>query len=125
VPLVPGEPAFVCGQRADGALLGLPLIWPPGLPRGAAARIDELIVIITAEQVVLRCLETTDRIASARAPGSKLQDLIAQLQDGVPRNLRSAHAMQDFMLRRIVFFLDPGRPAGADRAIGLAPPDCV
>lgn len=115
VPLVSGEPGFVLGQRPDGTLPGLALSWPDRMPRETFPRIDEVVVIITAGPTALRGLETVEHRGVARGfGGSKLQDLLAQIQDGQVRSLRGEESIDGFLMERLTYFLHPRDVSLAD-----------
>jgi hypothetical protein len=61
VRLTPAAPELVLGEANHGTLDGLPLHWPPGLPRETFPRLDEIVVIMTSAPAVLRVLETLER----------------------------------------------------------------
>jgi hypothetical protein len=101
------RPDFVLGQSANGAVLGVPLSWPAGMPREGFPRTDELVVIVTSTPVSLRSLETVEHPVATRGAGSKLQDLLAQLQDGRPCNLRGSEPLDGFYMKRLSCSLHP------------------
>src|SRR6185436_6401830 len=85
---IQGGQTFVLGKRADGALPGIGIGWPAGLPRAGFPRVDEYFVIVTSSMTDLSMLETpTVRAQGARrGGGTKLQALLAQLHDGATRD---------------------------------------
>ena len=115
VPLVSGGPAYVLGQQLDGALPGLTVGWPSGMPRETFPRMDEIVVIITAKQTSLRSLETVEHRGMQRGSGgSKLQDLLAQVHDGQTRSLRGEEPIDGYLMERLTYFLHPRDVAMAD-----------
>jgi Caspase domain len=117
VALDPGDPGFVLGRRPDGALLGLGLHWPKGLPRDTFPRVDEYTVIITTSKVGLQCLETRDFLPTERNKGRLLQELLAQLHDGLLRDACGDETRDGFLVKRLSFLLHPREVAmaGLDR----------
>jgi len=107
VPLYHGDPDFVLGRHPDGRLAGIGLGWPAGMPRGTFPRLEQLVVIVTTERVGLQSLETTEALAVPRSAGSKLQTLLAQLQDGLARDVGDETPMEGFLVKRISFSLHP------------------
>ncbi|HEY0480658.1 MAG TPA: caspase family protein [Kofleriaceae bacterium] len=108
-------PDFVLGERHDGTLLGLALGWPVGMPRDTFPRLDEIVVIVTSARTSLRNLETIEQhVASRSASSSKLQDLLAQLQDGLPRTVRGAQSADGFFMKRLTYLLHPRDTVMAD-----------
>src|SRR5262249_32276574 len=105
VVLNSNEPEFVLGRRADGALLGLNLSWPQGMPRETFPRVDEIVVIVTSTRTSLRSLETVEQLVTMRGAGSKLEAMLAQLQDGLTRNMRGAESIDGFLLKRLMYLL--------------------
>lgn len=104
---------YVLGENeATGALEGLDILWPEGLPATGEPRLDEIIVIVTTHPVSLRALESKQqqqpqqRSAGRRAAGSRLQDLLAQLQDGQSRDVATGEP-DPFLIKRMSYFLDP------------------
>lgn len=114
-PLACGGRAFVLGEQSDGALPGLTLSWPAGMPRETFPRIDEIVVILTAGQTNLRSLETVEHAVGQRGlGGSKLQDLLAQIHDGKARSLRGEDPIDGYLMERLTYFLHPRDAAMAD-----------
>ncbi|HWO25648.1 MAG TPA: caspase family protein [Kofleriaceae bacterium] len=114
IPLRYGED-FIFGARPDGKLTGLSLSWPRELPRSTFPRVDELIVIVSTRQASLEQLETTEQFATTRAIGTKLQDLLAQLQDGIFRDVsRVLEDPEDYLIKRFSFYLHPRDAVMAD-----------
>jgi hypothetical protein len=117
VPLRYGED-HVLGQRHDGTLLGIGVGWPPEMPTATFPRVDELIVIVSTTQVSLQGLETTEHLAAKRGGGTKLQELLAQLQDGLARNVTrdvgSAYEVEDYLIKQLSFLLHPRDAVMAD-----------
>lgn len=110
---------FVLGQRFDHVPVGCPLSWPKGLPRETFPRLDELIVIATPSRTSLASLETREHLVRGRAASSKLEDLLAQLHDGLPRNLRGGEPIAGFFLKRLSYLLHPREAAMADLAFEI------
>jgi len=100
---------FVLGTRpGTQELVGLPLFWPTGLPMDGFPRIDELVVIVTTSRVSLAGLETKEFITRAtRGSGSRLQDLLGQLQDGLTRDADPALPLDDYLVKRLSYYLHP------------------
>lgn len=110
---------FVLGQRFDQAPVGCPLSWPKGLPRETFPRLDELIVIAIPIRTSLASLETQEQLVRGRAARSKLDDLLAQVHDGLPRNLRGGEPIAGFFLKRLSYLLHPREAAMADLAFEI------
>lgn len=104
-----GDPPFVLGKRPDGALLGVGIAWPQSLPRAGFPRLDEYFVVVTSSRVSLATLETRSHVAGAtkRGPGTKLQDLLAQLHDGLARDAGDDEPMEGFFVQRLSYLLYP------------------
>jgi hypothetical protein len=105
--VTPQAPEFVLGRGFDGSLPGIQLGWPDDLPRTTFPRIDQVAVIVTAAETSLRGLESCERRRARRTAGSRLQDLLAQLQDGQPRDLRGAESDDGFYLKHLSYLLHP------------------
>ncbi|TMQ21054.1 MAG: caspase family protein [Deltaproteobacteria bacterium] len=108
---------LVLGQR-NAKLAGLPLGWPMGLPE-TFPRIDSLFVFVTTTPVGLHPLETQDYVVRGgrRGPGSKLQDLLAQVQDGLPRAVTreiGEEPLEGFFVQHLSYQLHPRKAAIAD-----------
>lgn len=109
-------PELVLGER-DGKLVGLPISWPKGLPQDSFPRTDEIFVFVTTQRVSLRNLETQEyavRGVKGAARGSKLQELLAQLQDGLTRDVGDDEPMEGFLVKRLSYVLHPRKAAMAD-----------
>jgi Caspase domain len=105
VALTSEEPDFVLGRQIDGTLPGIALSWPAGMPRETSPRMDEIVVIVTSTAASLRNLETNERLVTARGEGGKLQDTLAQLQDGRTRTTRAVASIDGFFVRRLWYSL--------------------
>jgi len=103
------NPAVMLGQRADGALVGVGLRWPDGLPRSGGPRLMELVVIATPTTTELSGLETRE-LAVARSTANPLHRALAELCDGSYRDASSGHALEGFLVKRLSVLLDPGAP---------------
>jgi hypothetical protein len=119
---------FVLGRSFDGTLPGVALGWAPGVP-GAMPRLDEFVVIVTTTSATLQGLETREQqsicstpAVASRDPGSPLQDLLSQLQDGLPRSLPAGRAMDGFYVKRLSSWLYPREAAMADVPFEIATP---
>jgi hypothetical protein len=101
VVLRPGR-VETLGSRSDGALLGLELEWPAGVPR-EGERPESLVIIASETPMDLRLLETS-------APS-----LVHLLQGAVPGGTRAlsapggTHAVR-YSVKHIRFWLDPRPP---------------
>lgn len=104
--LTPQAPELVLGRHFDGSLPGLPLSWADDLPR-TLPRIDQVAVIVTAAPTSLQGLESQERRGVRRGAGNRLQDLLAQLQDGQPRDLRGAASDDGFYMKCLSYLLQP------------------
>lgn len=105
--LDPGDDPYVLGQALNGDLVGQQLLWPVGLPK-TFPRLDELIVIATTKKVDLTCLETREFFGNHRSSNStELSDLLAQLQDGLTRDVGRANHVNGYYAERIFFHLHP------------------
>jgi len=111
IALERGEQYILGTDDATRKLTGLELFWPDGLPMESFPRIDEMIVIVTSTRVNLTGLETNEFISRSakRAPGSRLQDLVTQLQDGLTRDSRRNAPPERFLVKRLWYFLHPRR----------------
>jgi hypothetical protein len=108
VSLPSGGPPFVLGRRANGALPGVGTVWPPGLPRTDAPRLDEYFVFVTSVPVNLATLETQLPVTSPpRGPGARLRSLLAQLRDGVTRDASLEEDDDGFLVQRVSYLLHP------------------
>lgn len=92
------RPDFILGQGPDGKLRGIALSWPPGAPRNAGPRLDELIVVVAATRGNLHTLSNS----SGRR--SRLSNALAQRRTVVCADSPSQDAM---WIGRISFGLDP------------------
>jgi len=104
VPLGPRHPTVTLGQRADGALPGIALRWPDGLPR--TPRLTELVVIATQGKTDLSGLETRE-LAIGRNDGNALQRMLGRLCDGVYRDMHGNNPLDAFYVKRLSFSLAP------------------
>lgn len=104
------EPSVVLGQRADGALLGIGLRWPEGLPKAGLPRLTELIVIAAPTATDLTGLETRELVVT-RDGRNQLQQRLAQLCDGKYRSGAAGGALDGFYLKRLSFLLMPDLPS--------------
>lgn len=104
-----GDPPLVFGQSFDHRLVGREILWPKDLPRDGIPRPDEYFVVITSSRVNLSVLETQAHVPgeTQRAPGTKLQDLLAQLHDGLSRDDGDGEPMEGFYVERLAFLLHP------------------
>lgn len=109
------RPSVMIGQRADGALVGVGLRWPEGLPTNGMPRLTELVVIATPMTTDLSGLETRE-IVVARSGGNQLERALAQLCDGRYRDANGAGTMDGFLVKRLSILLDPGAPPIGDPA---------
>lgn len=107
VALDGGDPPFVLGRGANGAFTGLDLCWPEGLPKSSSPRTDELVVIATTAKTSLKTLETQEFLGGTRSPGSKLSDLLGQLQDGITRDVGDGPPIDAFLVQRLSYELHP------------------
>jgi hypothetical protein len=106
--LAPRE-GLVLGENASGALLGVELSWPDGIPRDRPRR-ESLIVIAAEEEQDFLLLTTGTRSRGGAA--SALEQRLDQIRAGAPRS-RGARGGGDgggteYLLRRIDYQLDPG-----------------
>jgi hypothetical protein len=108
--------AVLIGQRADGAILGVGLRWPEGMPRDGA-RLTEFMVIATLCVTDLSGLETRE-LAVTRSGSNQLQRVLAQLCNGAYRGAGGAGPLDGFLIKRCSVLLDPGAPAAGDLAPG-------
>jgi hypothetical protein len=107
------HPSVMIGQRADGAVVGVGLRWPDGLPRDGLPRLTEFMVIATPTTSDLSGLETRELVVT-RSGGNLLQRTLAQLCDGKYRGASSAGALDGFLVKRLSILLDPGEPSTGD-----------
>jgi hypothetical protein len=108
------RPAVLIGQRADGAVLGVGLRWPEGMPRDGA-RLTEFMVIATLGVTDLSGLETRELVVT-RSGGNQLQRALAQLCNGASRGAGEAGPLDGFLVKRCSILLDPGAPSAGDVA---------
>jgi hypothetical protein len=99
--------AVLIGQRAIGAVNGVGLRWPEGLPGGGLPRLTEFMVIATLSVTDLSGLETRE-LAVVRNGGNQLQRVLAQLCYGGHRGTGSAGPLDGFLVKRCSVLLDPG-----------------
>jgi len=109
------RPSVMIGQRPDGALNGVGLRWPGGLPRNGLPRLVEFVVIATPTTTDLSGLETRELVVP-RDGGTQLERALAQLCDGVYRDLSGTGVLDGFLVRRLSVLLDPGEPSTGDLA---------
>jgi hypothetical protein len=107
VALDSGDPAFVLGRGADGVLTGLGLHWPKGMTKETFPRVDEYLVIVTTAKIGLQCLETRDVLPIERNKGTRLEDLLSQLHDGLSRDSGASGDVDGFYIKRLSFVLHP------------------
>jgi hypothetical protein len=111
------NPSIMIGQRADGALVGVGLRWPEGLPRSGMPRLTEFVVIATPTTTDLSGLETRE-LAVTRSGGNQIQRMLAQLCDGKYRGGSGTGApngaLDGFLVKRLSVLLDPGEPSTGD-----------
>jgi Caspase domain len=111
-----GEDIFL-GMRF-GKLMGLGIGWPRDMPKSTFPRADELIIVVTTTRVSLERLQTTEQLAVYRDAGTRLQDLLSQLQDGLVRNvtrdINSWEEVEDYLIQRRSFYLHPRDAVMAD-----------
>jgi hypothetical protein len=112
------KPSVMIGQRADGAIIGVGVRWPEGLPRNGMSRLMEFVVIATPMTTDLSGLETRELVVM-RNGGNQLQRELAQLCDGKYRDVSAAGAPDSFLVRRLSVWLDPGEPSTGDLACEL------
>jgi hypothetical protein len=101
---------FVLGtDDATGELTGLGLFWPEGLAMDSFPRTDEIVVIVTTTPVSLTALVTKEHItrSATRARGTGLQDMLAQLHDGLTREIGGPAQIDAFLVKRLTYFLHP------------------
>jgi len=107
------SPSITLGQRADGALGGVGVRWPEGLPLTGTPRLTELVVIATPALSDLSGLETRELVVT-RGGGSQIQRALAALCDGKSRDVSGSgaqnHALDGFFVKRLSLSLDPGEP---------------
>jgi hypothetical protein len=102
-----GDEPFVLGQSPDGSFVGQPLLWPQALPK-TFPRVDEIIVIVTTTKTNLTGLITREFLGNHRpAGGTKLSDLLAQLQDGLTRDVGGGDPIEGYYAKRLSFQLHP------------------
>jgi hypothetical protein len=113
------SPSVMIGQRADGAVNGVGLRWPEGLPRNGLPRLMELVVIATPTTTDLSGLETRELVVM-RDGGTQLERALAPLCDGVYRDVGRTGALDGFLVKRLSVLLDPGEPSTGDLACEIA-----
>jgi hypothetical protein len=100
------SPSVTIGERADGALVGVGLRWPDGLPRHGLPRLTEFIVIATLTTTDLSGLETRDA-TTWRSDGNELERALAQLWGGTYRGERRPGPLDGFLVKRLSVLLTP------------------
>jgi hypothetical protein len=110
------HPSVLIGQRADGAVLGVGLRWPEGMPRDGT-RLTEFMVIATLSVTDLSGLETRE-LAVTRSGGNQLQRVLAQLCNGTSRGAGGAGPLDGFLVKRCSVLLDPGVASAGEHAQG-------
>jgi hypothetical protein len=100
-------PTVTLGQRADGAVMGVGLRWPDGLPTTGTTRLTELFVIATPMITDLSGLETRELVVD-RSCRNQLQHALARLCDGASRDARAGGPLDGFLVKRLSFVLTPG-----------------
>jgi hypothetical protein len=106
------SPSITIGARADGALIGVGLHWPDGLPRHGLPRLTEFIVIATLTTTDLSGLETRDAM-TWRSDGNELERVLAQLWGETYRGESCPGPLDGFLVKRLSFLLAPD-PASKD-----------
>jgi hypothetical protein len=119
VRLADSDAELVLGRGFDGSLVGCKLSWPDEIPRDGIPRTDEIIVIVTVAPANLGGLETAARGRAARGAGSKLEDMLAQLQDGLPRGVPEGQVDEGFLVKRLSYFLHPRDAVMGDVAFAV------
>jgi hypothetical protein len=109
------NPSVTIGERADGALGGVGLRWPEGLPQQGLPRLTEFIVMATAASTDLSVLETRDAL-TVRSDGSDLERTLAQLCNGTYRGESRAGALDGFLVKRLSILLAPDQASTGDPA---------
>lgn len=104
----------VLGEHfADGEMVGLGVSFPGGISDTSRPLLDEIFLIATSNPVNLSALQTpepdTEQVIT-RDASSPLQQMLAQLQDGLPRDV-AFRKSDDFLLKRLPFFIDARTPA--------------
>lgn len=109
VALQSGDRPFVLGKLPDGELRGVSIYWPKGLPQAGFPRVDEYFVFVTSSKVNLASLETQFHLTGTteRGSGTKLQDLLAQVHDGLTRDAGGDEPMEGFFVQRLSYLLYP------------------
>ncbi len=104
----------VLGEHlANGEMEGLTVSFPAGISDTSRPLLDEILVIVTSNPANLSALETPEPDAErviTRNASSPLQQMLAQLQDGLPRDV-AFRKSDDFLLKRLPFFIDARTPA--------------
>ncbi|MBC7975467.1 MAG: caspase family protein [Myxococcales bacterium] len=106
------NPTVTLGQRTDGALVGVGLRWPDGLPAAGMARLTELVVVATLTISDLSGLEARDLTFDRSSP-SQLQRALAGLCSGVCHDMRDDNALSGFFIKRVSFLLAPSDAVAA------------
>jgi Caspase domain len=103
------QPSVMLGQRADGAVIGVGLRWPEGLPRSGLPRLTEFVVIATPMTTDVSGLETRELVL--RSSGTQLERTLAQLCDGSYRGVSMTGPLDGFFVKRLSLLLAPGEPS--------------
>jgi hypothetical protein len=78
----------------------------------------EFVVVATTAPTDLSGLETRELVVM-RSGGTQLHRALAQLCDGVYRDMSGAGPRDGFLVRRLSVLLDPGEPSTGDLACEL------
>jgi hypothetical protein len=113
-----GGDKLLLGQNPDGFLGGLALSWPARMPRDVP-RVDELVVIVTSAPASLIGLETVEPPSATRGSRSKLEALLRQTRDGLPRNTRGEQAIDGYYMKRLTYCLHPRDAQMSDRSFEI------
>lgn len=104
----------VLGEHfGSGEIEGLTVSFPGGISDTSRPLLDEIFLIVTSSPVNLSALQTPDPDSAqvvTRDASSPLQQMLAQLQDGLPRDV-AFRKSDDFLLKRLPFFIDARTPA--------------
>lgn len=115
VRLSPGEEYVLGFDDLDGRLVGVPLIWPTGVPR-SGSRLETILAIVTSAPQDVGLLQQEGIRGHERSFGrSPLEDLFAQVALGTVRELGQAPGPSvRYAVRTIDFLLAPTPPPPAE-----------
>jgi hypothetical protein len=113
-------PSLVLGQSGNGTHVGIPLHWPDALPSDGPPRLEEIVVIAMLARANLAGFESGETTVF-RSHGTKLQSLLAQLGDGLPRGASNDSEQDGFLVKRLSYLLYPSSAPPQDLEVDRRP----